>query len=190
MIPPLLGGVLVGGQSRRMGRPKQLVEIGETTMIEHVVAALHRGMDEVLLLGAGQVPASLEALKRVNDADGCRGPMAGILGAMTAEPEATWVVAPCDLPLVRPEAVQWLLSRRRAGAWVVFPSLDGFVEPLLALYEPEARGLLESAAAAGLHSLHRLASHPRVATAEAPASLRQCWFNANTPREIVALLAD
>ena len=187
MTARLLGGVLVGGQSRRMGRPKQLIEIGGTTMIEHVVAALIEEVDEILLLGAGPVPLVLESLSRVADAEECRGPMAGVLGAMRAEPEASWIVAACDMPLLRPEAVRWLVSRRRQGAWVVFPTLEGFVEPLLSLYEPDARALLEEAAAAGEHALRHLASNPRVVTAEAPESLRRCWFSANTPQEILSL---
>jgi molybdopterin-guanine dinucleotide biosynthesis protein A len=116
--------------------------------------------------------------------------MAGLLGAMRAEPSACWVVASCDLPLLRPEAVRWLMSRRREGVWVVFPSLEGLVEPLFALYEAEARDALEEAAAAGVHTLRRLNSNPRVATVEPPESLRRCWFNANTPQEIAALRAD
>jgi len=85
--------------------------------------------------------------------------------------------------------VRWLVSMRRSGAWAVLPSLEGFVEPLLALYESEARSLLEEAAAAGEYSLHRLSLSPRVVTAEPPAALRRCWFNANTPQELVSLSA-
>jgi molybdopterin-guanine dinucleotide biosynthesis protein A len=183
----LLGGVLVGGKSRRMGRPKQLLEIGSKTIIENVVSALTTEVEEVVLLGAGPIPAALEGLRKIADAEGCQGPMAGLLGGMRAEPEASWVAAPCDLPLLRSEAVRWLVRRRQTGTWAVFPSLEGFVEPLLALYEPEARTLLETAAAAGEHALHRLVQNPRIATAEPPGSLRRCWFNANTPQEIAAL---
>jgi molybdopterin-guanine dinucleotide biosynthesis protein A len=186
---PILGGVLVGGESRRMGRPKQLVAVGECTMIEHVVRCLSEEVNEVVLLGGGSVPASLEGLSRVADADDCRGPMAGILSAMRAEPEACWVVAPCDLPLLRRAAVQWLVASRRRGAWAVLPSLEGFVEPLLALYEPQARALLEEASSVEEFSLHRLASSSRVETAEPPAPLRRCWFNANTPQDLGVLRA-
>ena len=189
MTRPILGGVLVGGLSRRMGRPKQLVEIGDGTMIEHVVCALSGVVEEVVLLGEGQVPATLEAHSRVADADDCQGPMAGILGALRARPDACWVMAPCDLPLLRRAAVRWLVGSRRPGSWAVLPSLEGFVEPLLALYEPQARTLLEEAAAAGEYSLHRLTSSFRVVTAEPPAALRRCWFNANTPQELVSLNA-
>jgi len=115
--------------------------------------------------------------------------MAGILGAMRAKPEACWVVAPCDLPLLRSEAVRWLVASRRPEVWAVLPSLESFVEPLLALYEPQARALLEEASAAKGYSLHRLASSSRVATVEPPAALRRCWFNANTPQDLGALRA-
>jgi len=184
---PILGGVLVGGQSRRMGRPKQLLEIGGGAMIEHVVRALSGEVDEVVLLGGGPVPTALANLSSVADAGGCRGPMAGILGAMRARPDACWVVAPCDLPLLRRAAVRWLVGMRRPGAWAVLPSLEGFVEPLLALYEPQARTLLEEAASAGNYALHRLAWNSWIATAEPPVALRRCWFNANTPQELVSL---
>jgi len=80
------------------------------------------------------------------------------------------------------------VGSRRPGSWAVLPSLEGFVEPLLALYEPQARTLLEEAAAAGEYSLHRLTSSFRIVTAEPPAVLRRCWFNANTPHELASLL--
>jgi molybdopterin-guanine dinucleotide biosynthesis protein A len=189
VIRPILGGVLVGGLSRRMGRPKQLVEVGDGTMIEHVVCSLSGEVHEVVLLGGGPVPATLEGLSTVADADDCQGPMAGILGALRARPNACWVVTPCDLPLLRGEAVRWLVQNRRPGTWAVMPSLNGFVEPLLALYESEARTLLEEAAASGERALHRLASNSRVATVEPPAAFRRCWFNANTPLELASLRA-
>ncbi|MBD3856539.1 MAG: NTP transferase domain-containing protein [Acidobacteria bacterium] len=115
MTRPILGGVLVGGRSRRMGRLKQLVEIGDGTMIEQVVRALSEEVDEVVLLGGGPVPATLEGLSRMADGDHCQGPMAGILGALRAEPEACWVAAPCDLPLLQEYSLHRLASSSRVA---------------------------------------------------------------------------
>jgi molybdopterin-guanine dinucleotide biosynthesis protein A len=183
----VLGGVLVGGRSRRMGRPKQFVDIGGGTMIEHVVQAVSGEVDEVVLVGGGPVPASIETLRRVSDADDCRGPMAGILGAMRSQPGACWVMASCDLPLLRPAAVRWLVGERQAGKWAVMPAIDGLPEPLLALYEPAALEFFERAAASGRRALHPLASDPRVLTVEPPAALQRSWFNANTPHDLASL---
>jgi molybdopterin-guanine dinucleotide biosynthesis protein A len=184
---PPVGGVLIGGQSRRMGRPKQLIEIGDRTMIEKVMIALREFVDDIVLLGNGPVPASLDGLERVVDAQGCRGPMAGILGALRARPDVCWIITACDLPMLESEAAEWLLEERSPGVSVVLPTIDGFVEPLLALYEPRARALLEEAAAAGEHALHRLASKAGVVTVEPPEALRRCWFNANTPNQLASL---
>jgi molybdopterin-guanine dinucleotide biosynthesis protein A len=172
-----------------MGRPKQLVEIGGATMIESVVCALAGEVEKVILLGAGPVPVTLENLSRIPDADGCRGPMAGVLGGMRARPRACWLIAGCDQPLLRPEAVRWLVSMRRAGSWALLPLFDGFVEPMPALYEPEARILLEEAVAANDYALQGLVSSARVTTPEPPKTLRRCWFNANTPAELFSLRA-
>lgn len=189
MTGPVFGGVLVGGASRRMGRPKQFVDLGGQTMVEHVAGALSEVVDEVVLIGNGPVPAAIEKLERVADAKGCRGPMAGILGALRARPDECWVIAPCDLPLLRPAAIEWLVDARRDDAVAVMPSIDGFVEPLLAAYEPTALGLFEEASTRKRHALHRLAADPRVAIAEPPRALRRCWFNANTPQDVLSLAA-
>jgi glutamate dehydrogenase (NADP+)/cyclic pyranopterin phosphate synthase/molybdopterin-guanine dinucleotide biosynthesis protein A len=189
MTSPVLGGVLVGGKSRRMGRPKQLVDLGGGTMVEHVVGALSEAVDTVVLIGSGPLPSTVDRLGRVADAEGCCGPMAGLLGALRSRRDAAWILAPCDLPLLGPGAVEWLVDARRDGAVAVMPSINGFVEPLLALYEPTALGLIEEAVGIGEYALHRLAADPRVATAEPPRSLERCWFNANTPQELQSLRA-
>lgn len=189
MNTSVLGGVLIGGCSRRMGHPKQLLDIGGATMVERIVSVMEAEVDDVVLSGAGPVPAAIDGLPRISDADGCEGPMAGVLGVMRARPDSCWIMSPCDLPLLRRAAVRWLLGQRRHDAWAVLPSLEGFVEPLFAVYESRARALLESAAAAGELALHRLAANERVVTVEVPADLHECWFNANTPHDLAALHA-
>ena len=158
-------------------------------MIERVVRALAPEVEEVVLIGAGQLPSPLRGLCRIADAVGVRGPMAGILGALRARRDVCWVVAACDQPRLDRAAVRWLVDSRRPGTLGVMASIEGFVEPLPAVFEPAARRLLEDAAAAGAHALHRLASNPLVAVVDAPAHLRSCWFNANTPQELIALEA-
>ena len=61
------------------------------------------------------------------------------------------------------------------------------VEPLLAVYEPESRALLEELTAAGIDSPHSLAGRPHVHCPSPPESLRCCWTNINTPEELRAV---
>lgn len=184
---PVFGGLLVGGAGRRMGGPKQLLEVEGASMAERVNSALALHVDEVMLLGAGEVPKELAA-RRLDDVPGVDGPLAGILAAVRWAPRAAWVIAACDLPRIEGRAVRWLLDQRRPGRWAVLPRLESGVEPLLAIYEPQACELLEDLVAAGELAPHRLAECAAVATPTPPEALRCCWFNANTPRDLRAVM--
>ena len=188
--PRIMGGVLIGGGSRRMGQPKQLMDTRGSTMVERVVTTLEPHVAGVVMLGLGELPTEMPHFPRLLDADGCRGPLAGILAALRHAPEACWVVAACDMPLIEPAAVSWLLGARCPSASMILPRIDGRIEPLLALYEPAARPLLEAAATADEFALRRLARHESALCAEPPASLRRCWFNANTPADLARLTAS
>lgn len=190
MAKRLLGGVLLGGASRRMGTAKQLLEWRGRTLAEHAVVALAPHVEEVYLLGRGEVPEALDSLPRLADRFGVRGPLGGILASLDHEPEAGWLILGCDQPLASREAIEWLLGERRDGIWAVLPRLsEAGVEPLLAVYEPASRHLLLTAAAT-TGSLQGLAAHGRVATPTPPAPLRAAWRNVNTPEELEGLAAE
>jgi molybdopterin-guanine dinucleotide biosynthesis protein A len=188
---PLLGGVLVGGSSRRMGQSKAIVPFRGRALAEHVVLALEAHVDEVVLVGDGPVPASIAGNRRLADASDCAGPLAGLLAALRAEPRAAWIVAACDLPLVTDAAVAWLLAQRAPGRWAIVPSLEpGLVEPLLAVYEPQSRHLLERLATSGMAAPHRIAREATVHCPQPPPSLAPAWRNINTPEELRAAEAE
>jgi molybdopterin-guanine dinucleotide biosynthesis protein A len=184
---PLLGGILVGGGSARMGRPKQLLMHGGTTFLETVAKALEPSVQRVVLLGSDSIPRSCEHLPRLADPPGVDGPLAGMLAALRWAPGCAWIFAACDLPKLAPAAVEWLAEQRTPGRWAVVPDCGRGVEPLLALYEPQARGLLEALSASGGRAPRQIAAHEKVAVLEPPADLRGCWRNINTPDDLAAL---
>lgn len=183
---PIHGGLLVGGRSRRMGRPKALLAApGGTTLAGRAAAALSPWVDDLWLLGDGPVPAELDAVARLADAADAPGPLAGLLAALRHRPDGTWLTCPCDLPHVRAEAVAWLLAQRRPGRAAVLPRVDdGPPEPLFALYEPTALPLLEALVAAGRTAPRRLAEREGVVVVRVPDELARCWRDADTPGEL------
>lgn len=182
---PLFGGVLIGGGSTRMGRPKSLLTYQGVSFVERVVTALRPSVDELVLLGDGPLPDLPAPLRPVPDAPGLRGPLAGILAALRSDRRAGWVIAACDLPLLRTEAVMWLLQQRGPGRRAILPCLTADrVEPLLAVYEADALLLVEELVAEGSQAPHRLAGRPGVYSPMVPANLRPCWTNINTPAEL------
>jgi molybdopterin-guanine dinucleotide biosynthesis protein MobB len=178
---PLCAGILFGGRSQRMGRPKHLLQVGGKTWLEHTVVTVQPLVEQVVLLGGGEVPESLRLLPILPDSPDNEGPLAGMLAAMRWRPRVSWLFVACDLPQISYEAVEWLLRQRAPGTWAVLPRAPGGqgVEPLFALYEFRARFMLERSLAPS--DLARLAG---VTTPELPSKIALAWSNLNTRQDV------
>jgi molybdopterin-guanine dinucleotide biosynthesis protein MobB len=178
---PVCAGILFGGRSQRMGQPKHLLRMGNSTWLEHIAATLRPYIPQLVLLGNGETPPGLRGLPVLPDAPDREGSMAGMLAAMRWRPDAAWVFVACDLPRISPAAVRWLLNKRAPGVWAILPRLPAGqgVEPLLACYESRARLLLEDSRAPS--ELARLSG---VITPEPPSGIADAWDNLNTPLEV------
>jgi molybdopterin-guanine dinucleotide biosynthesis protein A len=181
----VFGALLVGGSSRRMNTPKQLLSQGGVTLAARAVEAMRPHVEKVVLAGSGPVPDELQDLHRLLDPPGVEGPIAGLLAVMRWAPGSAWVVAACDMPRISGEAVRWLLEQRRVGTWAVLPrSSSGRIEALLAVYEPQSRPLLEAQVAAGRWGPRHIAENERVVCPTPPTELAGAWINVNTPEEM------
>ncbi len=184
---PVLGCVLIGGQSSRMGHPKHMIRKNGRTWIERTVELLNQLTSRVIVAGTGTLPESVSDRDRLVDVPNVRGPMAGILAALRWSPRSSWLVTACDLPLLSLPALEWLLSTRAPGVWATLPQLKGpedGIEPLLAHYDFRSLPLLENRAAEGDFSLARLGTHPKVIVPLPPSSLVPAWQDVNTPAEL------
>lgn len=138
--------VLVGGRSSRMGEPKaflryrgerevdRLVRIAEELVEEVYVSCRREQLEDPGLQGFNLLP------DRFVDV----GPMGGLLTAMHQDPEAAWLVLSCDLPFLNRDAVETLVRRRnpfRVATSFLEPENE-LPEPLIAIWEPKARGYL------------------------------------------------
>lgn len=175
---PLAAGVLAGGSSRRMGRPKEDLEVGGDALLERTGRVLAAVADPVIRLGG--TGGSLTTLPDPPDR---AGPLAGMVAACRWLPFRTWIFAACDMPRIRGEALGWLLGRRSPGRWGVLPTVNGVVQPLLAVYEPMVGPALERLAGSNAPSPSRLGDLSRIVTPEPPDPLVDAWEGANTPEE-------
>jgi molybdenum cofactor guanylyltransferase len=186
---PLLRGLLMGGRSARMGRPKQTLQFGGRALGEIVAEALVAapGNHRAVVLGGGALPPVLNTWTQLPDAPEFAGPGAGMIAAHRWAPEAAWIVAACDHPWLRARHVEWLAAQRQPGRWAVVPrQRDGHPCPTLALYEPQALEAMERLARADPDrnaDPSALLELPRTAVLQPPPELADGWTGVNTPEE-------
>ncbi|MCC6359591.1 MAG: molybdenum cofactor guanylyltransferase [Phycisphaerales bacterium] len=183
----LRAGILIGGESRRMGRPKAALAAPDRPLAERIAAVAAGYADEVVLLGSAIADVG-PGHRRLEDAAGVGGPLAGILAALRDRPAADWLIIATDMPLVSRAAIEWLLGERHAGRITILPRrTGGEIEPLFALYTAAALPRLERLVARGIRAPHRLAEDRDVHTPQIPPLLEAAWLNVNTPAEWAAI---
>ncbi len=149
----ILGAVLAGGSSSRMGADKALVEVAGRPMVEWVSAVLGDVADRVVIAGRSDSMLGLDAL--TDPVQGPVGPLAGVAAALI-EAAATGVdvvmVVAVDQPFVRRDTLAHLISSSEGRA--VVPEAAGVRQVTCAVYpaawhaealtELEARGSIQS----------------------------------------------
>ena len=126
----LTGAVLLGGLSSRMGRDKAslpLDGVASATRIARVLGAL---CAEVLLVGGTSPPGSPG--RAVEDPEGPRCALRGLVGALEAARTERVLVVATDLPLVTLALLRGLA--RTSDADAVVPHPDPLPQPLCAVY--------------------------------------------------------
>ena len=135
---PVFGLVLAGGQSRRMGSDKALLQRDGKSQLAYMVELLGDTVDRVFV-SARQDQADDSERSRFDviiDAFDDMGPVAGILSAMAEKPDVDWLIVACDLPNVDEPTLRRLLTERDPlHPFTAYrSSYDGLPEPLCAIY--------------------------------------------------------
>ena len=134
----IFGLVLAGGESRRMGRDKALLVRDGHSQLAHIAALLEGITERVYVSSRQEQQDDPERSRFENIVDRYEGigPIAGILSAMDAHPNADWLVVACDLPNIDEPTLSFLIENaKQEQPFTAFKSnYDGLPEPLCALY--------------------------------------------------------
>jgi len=183
-VPPLYGLLLSGGASRRMRQDKAALDYrGEPQLLRAwrllqpvteraFVSVRDEQRDDPLRAGLPQIVDRYDAV----------GPVAGMLSAQDAHPQAAWLVIACDLPLLDQATLRELVARRDPGAdATAFASRhDGLPEPLCAIWEPGSHELLLQRYEKGSYCPRKALGLLRTRLLPAPG---EALDNVNTPEE-------
>ena len=145
------GVILTGGRSRRMGRDKLPLKVGDDTILDRVYAALTPRCAEVLVVGAGgHLPAGA---RRIPDLRPGEGPLAGIEAGLSTASHRPVFVAAGDMPFLTSDLVGGLLGLLSESVPAVVPDLGNKPHPLCAAYGWELRSAVSAALDAGVRSV-------------------------------------
>ena len=107
----ILGAILAGGKSKRMGKDKLFLELNNKMLIEHTIIKVEKYLKDIIIItNQKNEYFSKKNLTTVEDCiEGQLGPLVGILTAMKWAKEnlkeCSWVATfPCDTPFF-PETI-------------------------------------------------------------------------------------
>lgn len=185
----LVGLLLAGGQSRRMGGgDKALRELAGVPLLAHVIARL-RPQVAALVLNANGDPARFAAfgLPVVGDSiAGFAGPLAGVLAgldwAAAQRPDCSHVLSVAtDAPfLPRDLAARCVAAVNAAGADLAYAVSGGRAHPVFGLWPVRLRDDLRRAVAEeGVRKVDRWTARYRLVAVPFPDVPIDPFFNAN-----------
>lgn len=128
--------VVAGGKSTRFGRDKASAIVAGRPLLEWVVRAVAPACTVVVVVRAqGQELPTLTGapVTVVDDEYEEKGPLAGLVAGFAVVSTPLAFAVSCDVPLVRAELVSGLAALAD-GVDVVVPHVDGYAQPLLAIY--------------------------------------------------------
>ena len=184
--------VLAGGDSRRMGRPKPWIEVGETVLLRYVVERLAPAFSEVVVsFGEPEQMEQLVPYRVVFDRKRAAGPLAGLeAGLLAARHEVLFAVA-CDMPYVTWSVAEVAVAAARSCDAAI-PRHDGLFEPVCGAYRKTALPTIVGALDAGNHVAHDVVESMDVTWLEGldPAQFESLNTPADLERFRVALSAQ
>jgi molybdopterin-guanine dinucleotide biosynthesis protein A len=154
---PMPAAVLIGGASRRMGRPKAALAYGSGTLAEFQTSRL-AGLFEEVLVVAKEAPAfPFGPARLILDGAPEHAAIHGLVRALEESRDRVFVLA-VDLPAIPNELLRMIGDRGLASPAAAFlPRAEGRLQPLAGVWRRAALEPARRRAASGKLALHGLA---------------------------------
>lgn len=180
--------ILVGGQSRRLGRNKAEVVIAGKSMLERVVGVITPLFDDIVLAGAAAKPPDVGKVRVVEDEIPGVGPLGGLYTGLGAVRNPRAFCVACDMPLITRKLIRQLLRTHTEAAAVVF-RIGGKLQPLCAIYAKALRPLIQQQIEVGDYRLKGLLERiePAFIDLADREDVRRILFNVNRPEDLARL---
>ena len=180
--------LLVGGESRRMGRDKATLEWRGRPLWKWQIEKLRALHPQKTLVSARLDPPWRPAdVELILDTPPSRGPLSGLAAALVSIETDHLLALAIDTPLMTTEHLRHLcdLATEKTG---VIPMIDGKAEPLVAIYPKEAGVIFQEALRSDSFSLQpivqKLVALNIIQVMPVSASARKFYANINEPQDL------
>ncbi len=193
MLTAVSGAVLCGGLNTRMhGRTKSHLPLGRQTFLQRLTQTLQSVCTETSIITRNPEEYSSCNLPVHTDIFSLRCSLSGIHAALSYSPCKHVFITACDTPLLMPGVIRLLMDKGSKADDVVVPVINGYYEPLCAIYSqsclPLLSRLLENRQAkiSGMYSRVRvhMVQEAEVRTVDPHLD---SFINVNTPEDLFSL---
>jgi molybdopterin-guanine dinucleotide biosynthesis protein A len=181
--------ILAGGRSQRLGRDKSLLPLGGEPLLARTVARLAPLSDDLIVVtnhADRYEPLGLP-VRLVPDQRPGLGALMGIYSGLRAARHPLALAVACDMPFLNVSLLRYMLALAPDHD-VVIPRLDGFLEPLHAVYGCACLGPMADVLEAGRRQIIAFFDQVRVRyVGEGEVDRfdpeRLSFVNVNTPQD-------
>lgn len=175
--------------SRRMGRPKALITLNGTTLLERTLSIARSSISDIVLIGrpSFNLPGALSDIPVIDDDPAGCGPIGGLAGFFKARPGCDCLLLACDMPRLDVELLRRLIAGADQDVDAVVPSrhaADGELHPCCTLYQSSAAPAAFKAIAERRYAMHDLLNSLRVRRLPLGESEAMWVDNLNTPADL------
>lgn len=180
--------LIAGGDSRRMGRDKLFITVGNQTLLSHVHSILGNRFHEVTIVARNHEKFAELPYRVIIDSPEAQGPLAGLISALDDCPEKYCFVCAVDLPDISTEIIDRLLAAFAGEDYLGLRETaigpDGpnaRIQPLCGIYSKSVVPTLIRQASTGDYCLSDAISKLNTESIE-PDSKK--WRNLNYPSDV------
>ncbi|MFW6142712.1 MAG: molybdenum cofactor guanylyltransferase [Desulfovermiculus sp.] len=194
MLSCVSGAILCGGLNTRMhGQVKSHLRLGDQTFLQRLTTTLESVCAEVCLITRNPEEFSASPLPKHTDIFPLRSSLSGLHAALSYSRHTHVFITACDTPLLAPTVIHLLMARGSLSDDVIVPVINGYYEPLCAIYSRRCLPVMAELLQKGLAKISAMFSRVQVRTVP-QEDLRTAdpglhsFINVNTPEDLARLL--
>ncbi|MFO7876350.1 MAG: molybdenum cofactor guanylyltransferase [Desulfovermiculus sp.] len=193
MLSSVSGAILCGGLNTRMhGRVKSHLRLGDQTFLQRLTTTLESACVEVCIITRNPEEYSSSPLPKHTDIFPLRSSLSGLHAALSHSRQKHVFITACDTPLLAPAVIRLLMARGSRSDDVIVPVINGYYEPLCAIYSQRCLPVMAELLQKGLAKISAMFSQVQVQTVHqedlciADPGLHS-FINVNTPEDLARL---